>query len=70
MTVYPDFTILINTIKVDKYQFILFIFLKFKRFAVPANSTGQCTTTRRCRIFIAELAFNAPIMGNIQGSPA
>ena len=70
MTVYPYFTVLINTIKVDEYQFIILVFLKVECFAVPANSTGQCTTTRRCRIFIAELAFNAPIMGNIQGSPA
>ena len=69
MPVYPHLAFLVNTIKIDKYQFFFFTFRNCKGFTIPANSTGQCATTRRCRIFLIKLTLNAPVVWHIQRPP-
>ena len=67
LTVYKNFAVIINALKIDINIFTLFIFRDFQHLTIPSYTTRQISSTTGQRR--VSLLFNTPVMRQIKLSP-
>ena len=69
MFVDPDLAIAIDPVEFDKDRLPFRSQGHGKGLAIPTNAAGQCAAASARRSLLTELAFNAPVVGQIESSP-
>src|SRR5215203_176342 len=69
MAVDPDLAVTVNAVKFDENKRASGGCGNHENFAIPAETAGQRATAGAGRMFLAELAFNAPVVWQIELAP-
>src|SRR6266513_704774 len=65
----PDLAIAVHAVEFDEHDLAAVSRGDGERLAIPAHATGQRAARYAGRVLLAELAFDAPVVGQVQRTP-